>query len=71
MLKFLKAICQISAQSYKQLRSYRHFKIRTYISLEGRMAAADMLLILKLITISIVKEKFKCLLLILNFLNEC
>ena len=43
-------ICQISAQSYKQLRSYRHFKIHAYISLEGRTAATEMLLILKHIT---------------------
>ena len=47
-IKFLKTICQISASSYKQLRSYKHFKIYAYISLEGRMAAAEMLLILKL-----------------------
>ena len=41
--------CQSSAQSYKQLRSYKHFKIRAYISLKGRMMAeAEMLLILKL-----------------------
>ena len=31
-----------------QLRSYRHFKIRSYTSLEGRTAAAEILLILKL-----------------------